>query len=69
MEMFVHWMYNEKKKKANKSVVLRGKIMERNVKCPKCGFAKTVHVSVLQWRCPNCKHWIKVDKIDRPIKQ
>lgn len=42
--------------------------MERSVKCPKCGFAKTVLPSVLQWRCPNCKHWIAV-KLGKPIKE
>lgn len=35
--------------------------ISRSVKCSKCGFSRTVHQSVLQWQCPNCKHWLKVE--------
>lgn len=41
--------------------------MAHNVKCPKCGFMKTVSVSTLQWQCPTCRHWLAI-KTGRPIK-
>lgn len=33
----------------------------RTVKCPKCGLIHETAITTLQWRCPNCKMWIKVE--------
>ena len=43
--------------------------MERTVKCPKCGFIKTIRATTLQWLCPSCKDkaWIKVDLTKRRV--
>lgn len=40
----------------------------KQVKCPKCGLVHEIWSTVLQWRCPNCKMWIKVDRIGREVK-
>lgn len=40
----------------------------KKVKCPKCGLIHETPITTLQWKCPNCKMWIKVDKIGREVK-
>lgn len=50
-----------------KMVILRGKNMKQ-VKCPKCGLVHETWNMVLQWYCPKCKMWIKVDRIGREVK-
>ena len=40
----------------------------KQVKCPKCGLVKETWSMVLQWMCPKCKMWIKVDRLGREVK-
>ena len=42
--------------------------MDKLVSCPNCDNITTIHSSDMQWKCPNCKSWIKVENIARPIR-